>query len=190
MLFDSFGSFPIFITLLKDFPILKQQKIILRECVLALITLFIFITCGRSFFHFLNIPTYAFQLLGGIMLLSVAFNMLCSAPKAAVNTVRQADEPFFFPLAFPVITGPAVITTILSFLEEGLYSRIILLDAIIIAWFLSTLVLVFSSFLNKCIGYYGLIALERVFSVALLLMSGNLILKGISIAFNLGFYIR
>ncbi|EPP30726.1 hypothetical protein CP8484711_1781, partial [Chlamydia psittaci 84-8471/1] len=43
---------------------------------------------------------------------------------------------------------------------------------------------------NRILGSSGLVALERLFSIALLLMSANLMLKGISIAFNIGFYIK
>ncbi|SGA33998.1 multiple antibiotic resistance protein [Chlamydia abortus] len=116
--------------------------------------------------------------------------MMLVPPPVESDSSEPQSEPIFFPLAFPVITGPAVITSLLSYMEEALLSKEIIFSAMIIAWVLSVFTLLSSSFFNHILGSSGLVALERLFSIALLLMSANLMLKGISIAFNIGFYIQ
>ncbi|EPP34754.1 marC integral membrane family protein [Chlamydia ibidis] len=189
MLFDAPGSIPVFVSLLKRYCRRKQQHIIFRECLLALVTLMLFITFGRKFFHFLDISLYAFQFIGGVLLFSVSLQMMLSSPSVD-DSADDDSEPIFFPLAFPIITGPAVITSLLSYMEEGLYPKEMILGALVIAWACSLFTLLSSSFFNRILGTAGLLALERLFGIVLLLMSANLMLKGISVAFNIGFYVR
>ncbi|AAD19147.1 hypothetical protein CpB1048 [Chlamydia pneumoniae TW-183] len=189
VLFDSPGSIPVFVALLKNFSRKKQQRVILRECLFALGALILFVTFGRSFFQFLDISLYAFQIIGGFLLFTVSIKMMLAPMPEKAKDDTSKTEPIFFPLAFPVITGPAVITALLSYMEEGIYSREIIFTAMIIAWAFSLFTLLCSSFFDRLFGNFGLLALERLFGIALLLMSVNLMLKGISIAFNIGFYI-
>ncbi|WP_201456255.1 MarC family protein [Chlamydia sp. 17-3921] len=187
-MFDSPGSIPVFALFLKNYSYKRQQQIILRECLFALISLLLFITFGRKFLQFLDISLYSFQLIGGILLFSVALKMMLATPTSR-DVEQSASEPIFFPLAFPIITGPAIITALLSYMEEDIYPKNLIFSAVIIAWILSLFTLLCSSFFNRVLGSSGLLALERLFSLVLMLMSVNLILKGLSIAFNLGFYV-
>ncbi|MCI5642241.1 MAG: MarC family protein [Chlamydia suis] len=186
-LFNALGSLPIFIALLKKFSFRKQQRIILRESIFALILLFVFITFGRGFFRLLEITLPAFQLTGGLLLGVLAINMMQALPSQ--TEALDKEEPVFFPLAFPVITGPAMITSTLGHMEEGIFPKEIVLGAILLAWLFSLITLLFSSSLNRLFGQMGLLALERLFSVSLALMAINLTLKAISIAFNIGYYV-
>ncbi|SPN74115.1 hypothetical protein,putative antibiotic transporter,membrane protein, MarC family,MarC family integral membrane protein [Chlamydia serpentis] len=189
VLFDSPGSIPVFVALLKNFSRKKQQRIILRECLFALCALLLFVTFGRKFFQFLDISLYSFQIIGGFLLFTVSLKMMLAPMPLKNNDDTLKTEPIFFPLAFPIITGPAIITALLSYIEEAVYSKEVIFTAMIIAWIFSLFTLLSSSFFNRIFGNFGLLALERLFGIALLLMSVNLMLKGISIAFNIGFYI-
>lgn len=189
-LFNSLGSIPVFVLILKNFSYKKQQQIILRECIFSLIALLLFVTFGRKVLQFLDISLYSFQLIGGVLLFFVALKMMLAQPVQDVQKkTRDSSEPIFFPLAFPIITGPAVITATLSYMEEGEYAKNLILAAVIIAWVFSLFTLLCSSLFNRILGSSGLLALERMFSLVLALMSINLILKGLSIAFNIGFYV-
>ncbi|ANH78800.1 MarC family protein [Candidatus Chlamydia sanziniae] len=190
ILFDAPGSIPVFVSLLKNYSHKKQQSIILRECLFALAILLLFITFGRKFFQFLDISLYSFQIIGGILLLIVALRMMNASLTLKTSPENRDSEPIFFPLAFPIITGPAIIIAILSYMEEDAYPKDVLLIGLVIAWTCSLVTLLCSSLFNRVLGVFGLLALERLFSLALFLMSGDLILKGISTAFNIGFYIR
>ncbi|WP_213357519.1 MarC family protein [Chlamydiifrater phoenicopteri] len=190
MLFDALGSFPVFVTLLKDFSPERRRKIIIRECLFALATLVVFITFGRKIFHLFNVSLYSFQVVGGAMLFAIGLDMAFSPLKQDLSTTNQkvVQDPIFFPLAFPVLTGPAVISATLSCVEEKVYSLEFIFCAICLAWAASLVIFLYSTVFNRIMGKDGLVALERLFGVILLLIAGNLVLKGLGIAFNIGFY--
>lgn len=191
MLFDALGSFPVFVTLLKDFSPERRRKIIIRECLFALATLVVFITFGRKIFHLFNVSLYSFQVVGGSMLFILGLEMAFSPIKQHTEstTHNSNQDPVFFPLAFPVLTGPAVISATLSCVEEKIYSIELIFCAICLAWAASLAIFLYSTVFNRIMGSNGLIALERLFGVILLVIAGNLVLKGLSIAFNIGFYV-
>ncbi|ADH18584.1 MarC family protein [Chlamydia trachomatis] len=188
-LFNALGSLPVFIALLKNFSFKKQQHIILRESIFALLLLLLFVTFGRGFFRLLGIILPAFQFTGSLLLGSIAIDMMKALPPQTETLERDKDEPIFFPLAFPVITGPAMITSTLGHMEEGIFPKEIVLGAIVLAWLFSLITLLLSSSINRLFGQMGLLALERLFGISLALMAGNLMLKALSTAFNIGYYV-
>lgn len=188
MVFSSLGSIPLFVSLLRHFSKQRQQQIIIRECCLALATLILFVIFSGKIFQFLDISSYVFPTIGGILLLAVGLQMFFAPFSTDPNDLQPKNEPLFFPLAFPILTGPAVITTSLSYLGNPAYSLQAVCCGIFIAWLLSTITLLSSSFVNRILGPAGLFALERIFSIIILLLSMKLVLKGFSVAFNIGYY--
>lgn len=101
-LFNSLGSIPVFVLLLKNFSYKKQQRIILRECIFSLIALLLFVTFGRKILQFLDISLYSFQLIGGVLLFSVALKMMLAQPVQDVQKeARDSSEPIFFSFSIP-----------------------------------------------------------------------------------------
>lgn len=188
MVFSAPGSIPVFMSSLKHFSKQRQRQLIIRECVLALVTLILFVFFSGKIFQFLGIAPYAFPAIGGVLLFIVSFRMFTAPLMMQTEESHVKSEPLFFPLAFPIITGPAVITTTLVYLENVHFSAQAVWIGVFIAWFLSMLTLLSSSFFNRILGPSGLFALERIFSIIILLISVDLVLKGISIAFNIGYY--
>jgi multiple antibiotic resistance protein len=87
-------------------------------------------------------------------------------------------EPFIFPLAIPLIAGPALLATIMLYAHmESLQS--VMLFAILIAWFCSAIILFFAGSIKKVLGENGLIACERLIGMVLVLISVQRLLEGI-----------
>ncbi|MEG0037297.1 MAG: MarC family protein [Victivallaceae bacterium] len=189
VLFNALGSIPAFVTLLKNFSLKRQSEIIIREMIFALLAILVFIIIGEQFFDLFNIKFYGFQLGGGLLLFLVALKMVFVSPlstELSEKTKTSSNkEPIFFPLAFPIITGPAVLTNLLVYMQSGAHPKFIILTAILIAWMGSLFTLLLSGPIYKAMGKNGLYALERIFGLLLLLMGGNLIIKGFFSAFNL-----
>lgn len=188
VLFNALGSIPAFVTLLKEFKPKRQIQIIIREMVFALITIFVFIVLGTKFFRVFNITLRDFQIGGGLLLLLVSLKMIFAKPPVTAVTEQQNEthkEPIFFPLAFPIITGPAILTNLLVYMTNNAHPKFVVVTAIVIAWLASLLTLLSSSFLYRTMGKNGLHALERLFGLVLLMMSTNLILKGFVSIFNI-----
>lgn len=178
LLLDAPGALPAFVSLLKHLPEKERQHVILRECILALVALMILISIGMSIFNFLRISMHTFSLAGGIMLFLIGIRMTIAEPIHPNQPTTHAVTPIFFPLAFPIITGPAITTTMIGYLSSSPYPSWMLLIALLCAWTLSTLVLLTSRLIHQLLGNQGLFALERCFGIVLLFMASNLILRG------------
>jgi MarC family membrane protein len=172
---DALGNLPIFITQLKNVPIKNQKKVVIREHLIALVIIILFYFVGRGILDFLKISTYSLQIAGGIILFILSLTMLFSTKE---ETFSKSKEPFIVPLAVPLIAGPAVLTTIILFSNS--YSMYIMLSSITVAWFLSLIILISSSFISKILKNKGILALERLMGFILIMIATQMFLAGIA----------
>jgi MarC family membrane protein len=172
---DALGNLPIFITQLKQVPIKKQKKVVLREHIIALIIIILFYFVGKGILDFLKISDYSLQIAGGIILFILSLNMLF--PKKEDKLIIE-NEPFIVPLAVPLIAGPAVLTTVILFSNS--YSISIMLSSIIISWLLSLIILISSSFISKVLKHKGIVAIERLMGFILIMIATQMFLAGIA----------
>ena len=97
----------------------KRQKIrtaIEGSIVAATIMLF-FALCGAWILHYLAISFSAFKIAGGIILLLVAIDMLSNRrqqrKEQGSDIISPEDNVAIFPLAIPLLAGPAAITSVI-----------------------------------------------------------------------------
>jgi multiple antibiotic resistance protein len=179
LLMDSIGNLPLFIAILKDIPRKRQLQIIFREMIIALLIMVAFQFVGESVLYALQIQQYAVLVSGGIILFLLSLRMIFPSAHDADANVKKDKEPFIVPLAIPLVAGPAVLALIM------LYSRqqpepYITITAIVLAWVLTTAILLSSAFLNKILGKRGIIACERLMGLILTMMSVQMFLQGIA----------
>jgi multiple antibiotic resistance protein len=179
LLMDAVGNLPLFIAILKDIPRKRQLQIIFRELIIALFVMVIFHFVGSAFLNALQIQQYAVLVAGGIILFLISLKMIFPSSHDAETFSSKDKEPFIVPLAIPFVAGPAVLAAIM------LYSRqqpetYITITAIVLAWAVSTIILLSSAFLNKILGKRGITATERLMGLILTMMSVQMFLQGIS----------
>jgi multiple antibiotic resistance protein len=172
---DAIGNLPIFIIQLKRVPIKNQKKVVIREHIIALSIIILFYFIGKGILDFLKISTYSLQIAGGIILFILSLNMLFPTKEETFITYK---EPFIVPLAIPLIAGPAVLTTIILF--SNTYSIYIMLSSITVAWFLSLIILMSSSFISKVLKNKGILALEKLMGFILIMIATQMFLGGIA----------
>lgn len=169
LIMDPIGNISSFLSLLKDLPKQKRRKIIIREMLIALAAMVLFSVIGEYIFQILDIDETTVMLASGIILFLVAIKILFPS----VDSLRAnlpPGEPFVTPLAIPLIAGPSLLATIMLFarLEP---SPIIMLAAILIAWFLAVIVLLSGQRLQKLLGSNGLMAAERLMGMILVMLA-------------------
>ncbi len=179
LLMDSVGNVPLFISILKNIPPSRHLKIIFRELLIALCVMIVFHYVGDLFLSALQIQQYTVLVSGGIILFLLSLKMIFPKGRDPDTDIGKDKEPFIVPLAIPLVAGPAVLATII------LYSRqqpdtYLTITAIILAWSISTLILLSSAFLNKVLGTRGILATERLMGLILTMMSVQMFLEGIS----------
>jgi multiple antibiotic resistance protein len=87
-------------------------------------------------------------------------------------------EPFIFPLAIPLIAGPALMATIMLYAHlEQLQS--VMLAAIFIAWLLSFLIFLSAGPIKRILGNNGLMACERLIGMVLVLVGVQRFMEGL-----------
>jgi len=177
VLMDPIGNIPIFLAVLKGIPLKRTPWITFRELLIALLFIIGFFFIGEWVMNWIGVKEYTLRISGGIILFLIAIKMIFSEPEAK-KTEEAQSEPFIVPLAIPLVAGPAILSAVMISDHES-SSNWMTLFAIIIAWSLSTLILLSASFLKKILGEKGLGAAERLMGLLLVLISIQMFLEGI-----------
>lgn len=163
------GNVASFLNLTKDMPPNRKYWIIFREMLIALGAMLLFNAIGEVLFDVLGFSETALRLASGLILFLIAFKILF-AGKDYIRSNLPAGEPFIFPLAIPLLSGPGLLATIMlySHLEP---SQPMMLAAILIAWLAASAVLLLSPYLYRFLGQNGLTAAERLMGMILVLLA-------------------
>lgn len=164
--------------LMSQVPPERRTKVAIREMLIALGVMVIFNELGEILFHFLGLSELGLRIASGAILFIIALKILF--PKSQDQYQDLPGEPCVFPLAIPMLAGPALLATIMLYahLEP---SQPIMLTAIFIAWGASSLILFFSSFFERVLGNNGLTACERLMGMILVLISIQRLAAGIEL---------
>jgi multiple antibiotic resistance protein len=177
LIMDPIGSLSAYLSMVKELNPKRQHWIILREMLIALGVMLFFNYLGETIFQFLDLSETAVRLSSGVILFLIAVKILFTARDNPRANLPQG-EPFIFPLAIPLIAGPALMATIMLYAHlEQLQS--IMIIAILIAWFLSMLILFFAEPIQHILGSNGLMACERLIGMVLVLVAVQRFLEGI-----------
>lgn len=177
LIMDPIGNIATFLKVLKDIPEAKRKKVIIREMLIALAAMILFSIFGELIFNTIKITETTLRLTSGVILFLVAIKILfpsIDSPRANL----PKGEPFVTPLAIPLIAGPSLLATIMLFshLVPGYYEMPI---AIVLAWSLAIIVLLFGERLQRILTTNGLMACERLMGMILILLAIQRFLEGI-----------
>lgn len=175
---DPFGMIPVYIALLGRVPVQRRTPILVRELVIALLALLLFLFAGRYVLSALRISEPALLIAGGLILFLIALPMIFPSIKLRLDSDNQA-EPLIVPLATPLFAGPSALTFVML-IGSGGGDWSTRLGTVLIAWAAASLVLALGSWIAAWIGARGLIAVERLMGMFLVAMAVEMLLSGIS----------
>ena len=179
LLMDSIGNVPIFISILKEISPSRQKTIILRELLIALFIIIAFYFLGNYLLGFLGISQQAVLISGGIILFIIGIKLVFPPHEKTGDEHKTSKEPFLVPLAVPLVSGPAVLATVMLYSHQGLpFWNVI--GGILIAWAATTIILLSSLPLKRVLGERGLIACERFTGLVLIMLAVQMFLNGLS----------
>jgi MarC family membrane protein len=179
LLMDPIGNIPFYISFLKGVNPKRQRQIIIRELLIALFIIILFNFIGNEFMRFLNIRSDTIQIAGGIILFLLCLRMIFPPPQDSNESLPHTAEPFIVPLAVPLVAGPGVLAAVMIFSGEQT-SDLLMIGAIMIAWFASLLILMASSFLKSILGWRGILAMEKLMGLVLSLIAIQMFLSGVA----------
>lgn len=180
LIMDPLGNLPVFISILKKVSPERRKKILLRELVIALLIMLIFLFAGQTILNAMGLEQSSVSIAGGIILLIIAIRMIFP-PGRGISSDEEEDneEPFIVPLAIPLVAGPSLMAAVILLSNHSNGHYIGATIALIGAWLASSIILMCSETLMKLLGKRGLIALERLMGMILVMISVQMFLDGV-----------
>lgn len=188
---DPLALAPIFLGLTEGLSDKQRGQIARRAVVIAFLVLAAFAFGGERFVALLGISFPAFRIAGGLLLFSIAFEMLFEKRQARHEATAQAardegevQQIAAFPLAIPLISGPGAITAtmLLAATARGDYLRLGLLIAVIAVLLFGCLIVALSaSRVDKLLGVTGRVVLSRLLGVVLAALAVQFVVDGVSV---------
>ena len=184
LIMDPIGNVPLFLSTLKNVPIERRRKIIIRELLIALLVLLFFMFIGKYILQLLQIAQSSLGIAGGIMLFIIAIKMIFPGRR---NLFDHSDnmEPLVVPLAVPLLAGPSAIAAVILLMAQEPSRWLEWMVALVVAWLIAGIILVSSETLGRRLGVRALLAIERLMGILLMLVSVDMILDGVKQTFNI-----
>ena len=179
LVMDPFGNITFFMTTLKHVDPRRQRMIIIRELLIALAILVLFLFTGPTILSVLNISERALSIAGAIILFLISLRMIFPGTGVGFDDELQG-EPFVVPLAIPFVAGPSAMASVLFIMSQEPARWPEWLFAVIVAWFITGSILYLSTSIHKFLGRRGLIAIERLMGMILTTIAVQMLLSGIA----------
>ena len=179
LILDPLGNIPILLSLLKDLPAARQRKVLLRELLIALVVLMLFLWGGQYALELMHLRQESVSIAGGIVLFLIGLRMIFPPPDGVMGEM-PGGEPFIVPVAIPMIAGPSGMAAVmlLGSQEPGRMSDWML--ALTIAWGATAIILFSATYLQKWLGTRVLTAIERLMGMVIVAISVQMLLDGIA----------
>lgn len=178
LIMDPFGNIPMFLSALKDVDPARRSRIIIRELLIALGVLVVFLFGGEALLDLMHISQPSLTIAGGILLFLIALRMVFPISKHAGGE-EIGGEPFVVPLAIPYVAGPSAMAAVIVIGsgEPGEWPQ--WLAALLLAWLGTAAILLLSTKLARFLGERGLVAIERLMGMLLVAISVEMFLGGL-----------
>ncbi|HWK95754.1 MAG TPA: MarC family protein [Pseudolabrys sp.] len=185
---DPIGLVPAFLAVTHGLPEKSRPHVALRACIIATVILTGSALIGNWLLHALSITLPAFRIAGGLLLFSIASEMVFgvrvtrqteAAEQAIEERVRNIAA---FPLGIPLMAGPGAITAsvLLSGRAGGDPIKLGTLFAVIVAIMLLCLaVFLMASRLGRLLGSTANMVLSRLLGVLLAALAVQFVIDGV-----------
>ena len=189
MAIDPLSLIPLFVVITSNINSKQTLKLSLMVFLISSSVLTFFLLFGNVFLAFMGISINSFQIVGGIFLLFISYEMVFE--KRMKRKKNLSDEILddknlnniaVFPISIPLIVGPSALTlsvlisknfnyTILNFYTQFLPMILILM--------LTSIMIIFSTYLLKVLNETIIKILQKIFGIILGALSVEFIINGI-----------
>ncbi|GAM61473.1 multiple antibiotic resistance protein marC [Vibrio ishigakensis] len=179
LIMDPMGNLPVFTALLKHIDKKRRRLILIRELVIALLVMLLFLFAGETILNFLGLDKEAISISGAIILFLISLKMIFPPEGGLSASLGAGEEPLIVPLAIPLVAGPSIIATLILLAHQEPGRMMDWSLALFGAWAASTVILMFSELFQRVVGEKGLKAVERLMGMLLLMIAVQMFLNGI-----------
>lgn len=175
---DPLGNVPSFVSILKAVPSERRQRVVIRELLVALALMLMFLFVGRQLTGLLGIKTEAISIAGAIVLFLVAIHMILPGASRAGKPEAEDSEPFIVPLATPLVAGPATLATLILISSKP-GGMLVGFWALLAVWTITFATLVSAPVIMRILQQRGTRAVERLMGMLLVMLSVQMFLNGL-----------
>lgn len=178
LVFDPFGSIPVFASALRNVPEERRLRVVCRECVIAFAVLALFLFGGDGFLKLMHLSSASLQLSGGVVLFLIALRMIFPTREGVFGPLPDR-EPFIFPLAVPMLAGPSALATVLLLGAQAPDRNLEWLGALAIATVVSAVILGAADRLQSALGEPVVAAFERLMGLIVAALAVEMLISGL-----------
>jgi len=178
LVMDPMGNVPVFVTLLGGIEPGRARWIVVRELLIALAVLVVFLFAGQVILDVLQVSEPALSVAGGVILFLIAVKMIFGSAREIFRE-NPGGEPFVVPLAVPLIAGPSAAATVLLLMARDPTRWLNWLVALLCAWCVTGAILLFAASFSRMLGERGLSAVERLMGMLLTAVAVQMFLSGV-----------
>ena len=178
LIMDPLGNIPLFLALLRNVRPERRRLVLVREMIIALVVLFVFLFGGQYLLHVLQLKQESVGIAGGIVLFLIGVRMIFP-PKEGGVFGDSEGEPFIVPMAIPGIAGPSTMATLMLLGHDAPTRQVDWSIALLLAWGGTAVILFAATALYRFLGIRVITALERLMGMLLVAVSVQMFLDGV-----------
>ena len=179
LILDPLGNVPVFLSVLKPLPPKRQRVVLVRELLIALVVLMLFLWCGKYALDLMHLRQESVAIAGGIVLFLIGLRMIFPRPEGLMGELPDG-EPFIVPLAIPLIAGPSGMAAVMLMGSKEPHRLGEWSLALLLAWAATAAILLCAPLLYRLLGRRALAAVERLMGMLLVAISVQMLLDGVS----------
>jgi len=179
LILDPLGNIPVFLSLLRRLPPQRQRVVLVRELMIALLVLMLFLWAGKYALEIVHLRQESVAIAGGIVLFLIGLRMIFPPPEGLMGEIPDG-EPFIVPMAIPLVAGPSGMAAVMLMgsNEPGRLGEWSL--ALLLAWGASAVILLSATWVYRFLGTRALTAIERLMGMLLVAISVQMLLDGLT----------
>ena len=177
----------VFLSLTEDRGFNEKKRIAKKTAIFGCLVLVIFAIFGDFILSFFQITVDSLRVIGGILILAIAMDMMQGRKPRAKHTPEEVKESgerediSFFPLAVPMLAGPGAITTAIVLMKtaETIPFKVIVLISIIFTFLITGILFRMSEQIHRVLGVTGSMVITRMMGLILGAIAVQFITKGL-----------
>ena len=186
---DPLSLIPLFVVITSNIDSKQTLKLSLMVFLISTSVLTFFLLFGNVFLAFMGISINSFQIVGGIFLLFISYEMVFE--KRMKRKKNLSDEILddknlnniaVFPISIPLIVGPSALTLSVLISKNFNYSMLDFYTQflpMILILMLTSIMIIFSTYLLKVLNKTIIKILQKIFGIILGALSVEFIINGI-----------